>query len=432
MLKHSLHILNSGMEVIKVPMQGLPSITALVMGNTGSRYEDPNQQGLAHFFEHMVFKGTKNYPSAKILAETIDSVGAETNAFTSKEFTGYYIKIKSDRIKLALDVLSDMLFLPILPEDEITKEKQVIIEEMNMYHDAPMRDVGNLFDSLFFIDQTLGHDVIGTKKTVLSLNRSNFLKFLQRWYGLSNLTLVLAGDAQVLESPQLLVEIEKLFEAKAAGQNRQKGRIDVAQLLGQPPLSTNKLKVRHQDTKQVHLMLGWPSYSRLDSRRYALSLLANILGGNMSSRLFTEVREKRGLCYYVNAGPDYFHETGTMAVAAGVDPKRTHEAISVILDECQSLLATRPITTKELAKAKENIVGSMALSFEDSQVVAQYFGLKQLLMRRIETPQELIDKIRSLTLDEVQAVVQEVISAKQLRLCLIGAFDASEFKQYIV
>lgn len=432
MLKHSLHILNSGLEVIKVPMQGLPSVTVLVMGGTGSRYEDPDQQGLAHFFEHMVFKGTKNYPSAKILAETIDAVGAETNAFTSKEFTGYYIKIKSDRIKLALDVLSDMLFLPILPEEEIIKEKRVIIEEMHMYHDAPMRDVGNLFDSLFFVDQTLGHDVIGTKKTVLNLKRSNFLEFLKRWYGLENLTLVLAGDAHVLESPRLLVEIEKLFEAKAAGQNRHKGRIDTAQLLGRPPLSTRRLKIRRQDTKQVHLMLGWPGYARSDSRRHALSLLANILGGNMSSRLFTEVREKRGLCYYVNAGPDYFHETGTLAVAAGVDPKRTHEAISVILDECQSLLVTKPITAKELAKAKENIIGNMALSFEDSQAVAQYFGLKQVLMRHVETPRELIDKIRSLTLDEVHTVVQEIVDAKQLRLCLIGAFDASEFKQYIV
>lgn len=432
MLDHQLYRLSSGMEVVLVPMPGLPSVTALVLANTGSRYEHSAKQGLAHFLEHMVFKGTKKYPTAKILAETIDTAGAESNAFTSKEFTGYYIKIKSDRLQLALDVLSDMLFLPNLSEDEIAKEKGVIVEEMNMYLDAPMRDIGNLFDKLFFIDQSLGHDVIGTKKSVLNMQKPDFVDFLAQWYGLANLTVVLAGDGQVLTDPGLLSKIEQLFVSKAAGQQRQTSRAVSGEILGKRPLMTKRLKVRKQDTKQLHLMLGWPSFSRSDKRRYALSLLSNILGGNMSSRLFSEIREKRGLCYYINAGPDFFHETGTLAVAAGVDPKRTHEAISVILDECYSLSSgKKPFTQDELDRAKENVVGSMALSFEDSQVVAQYFGLKQLLSRQIETPEQVIEQIKGVTLETLQSVARDVIVEKQLRLSLIGPFDAQEFKQYI-
>lgn len=432
MLKHQLNKLESGLEVIRIPIDTLPSVTVLILGNTGSRYETPVEQGLAHFFEHMVFKGTKKFPSAKTISELIDGVGAESNAFTSKEFTGYYIKVKSDHIQLALDILSDMLLAPKLVESEIEKEKGVIIEEMNMYLDTPMRDIGNLFDQLVFVDQSIGHDVIGTKQTVSGMSKQNFINFLDKWYGLANLTLVLAGDARVLNQAHLLEGIDKLFTSKLAGADRVKKRVETEDLLGPAPLRRRRLIIRKQKTKQVHLMLGWPGIARNDKRYYAMSILANILGGNMSSRLFSEVREKRGLCYYVNSSPDYYHDAGTLTVAAGVDPQRVHEALSVIIDECQKLASGKePLSEKEMTKAKENLVGNMALSFEDSMAVAQFFGLRQVLTQKIETPEEVMNQVRGVTLESVQALAKEIIRQPQLRLAVIGPFTESEFKRYV-
>ncbi|HNQ16705.1 MAG TPA: pitrilysin family protein [Candidatus Woesebacteria bacterium] len=433
MLKHSVQVLDSGLELIRIPMASISSVTALVLGNTGSRYEKPAQQGLAHFFEHMVFKGTKKYPDPQVLASTIDAVGAQSNAFTSKEYTGYYVKAASKHLERSLDVLSDMLLQPLIRPEDIEREKGVIIEEINMYSDSPMQDIDNVFDQLLFENESLGHDVIGTKETVSGMTHQDFLDLLSGWYGLPNLTLVLAGDATVVESDQTLDLVSKLFGGeKRPQETRVDHRVEVAPLLKSSWKNTGRLLVKTKQTEQAHLMLGWPGLVRSDERRYALALLSIVLGGNMSSRLFTEVREKRGLCYYVHSTVDYYHDAGVFGAAAGVDPRRIHEAVQVIVDEFQQLSSAKnAITQQELDRAREFAMGTLVLSLEDSQSVAQYYGVRQLLQRKIDTPDAVIERLKRVTLEEINLLAQTLLKSGEMRLALIGPFEQAEFEKYV-
>lgn len=433
MLKHSVQVLDSGLELIRIPMASISSVTALVLGNTGSRYEKPAQQGLAHFFEHMVFKGTKKYPDPQVLASTIDAVGAQSNAFTSKEYTGYYVKAASKHLERSLDVLSDMLLQPLIRPEDIEREKGVIIEEINMYSDSPMQDIDNVFDQLLFENESLGHDVIGTKETVSGMTHQDFLDLLSGWYGLPNLTLVLAGDATVVESDQTLDLVSKLFGGeKRPQETRVDHRVEVAPLLKSSWKNTGRLLVKTKQTEQAHLMLGWPGLVRSDERRYALALLSIVLGGNMSSRLFTEVREKRGLCYYVHSTVDYYHDAGVFGAAAGVDPRRIHEAVQVIIDEFSQLSsANKAISQQELDRAREFAMGTLVLSLEDSQSVAQYYGVRQLLQRKIDTPDAVIERLKRVTLEEINLLAQTLLKSGEMRLALIGPFEQAEFEKYV-
>ena len=433
MLKHSVQVLDSGLELIRIPMTSISSVTALVLGNTGSRYEKPAQQGLAHFFEHMVFKGTKKYPDPQVLASTIDAVGAQSNAFTSKEYTGYYVKAASKHLERSFDVLSDMLLQPLIRPEDIEREKGVIIEEINMYADSPMQDIDNVFDQLLFENESLGHDVIGTKETVSRMTHQDFLDLLSGWYGLPNLTLVLAGDATVVESDQTADLVSKLFGGeKRPQETRVDHRVEVAPLLKSSWKNTGRLLVKTKQTEQAHLMLGWPGLVRSDERRYALALLSIVLGGNMSSRLFTEVREKRGLCYYVHSTVDYYHDAGVFGAAAGVDPRRIHEAVQVIVDEFQQLSAAKnAITQQELDRAREFAMGTLVLSLEDSQSVAQYYGVRQLLQRKIDSPDAVIERLKAVTLEEVNLLAQTLLKSGEMRLALIGPFEQPEFEKYV-
>ncbi len=421
---------SAGLTILRIPMPGVASLTAMVLANTGSRFESPAQQGIAHFFEHMVFKGTEKYPMAHDIAQTLDSLGAVSNAFTGKEYTGYYVKCAADKLNIALDVLSDMVLSPRLRQEDIDRERGVIIEEINMYEDTPMQNIENVFEQLLFAGSGLEHDIIGNKKTVGGINRDDFLDFIGRYYGLANLLVVLAGDKKTLTDPQTEDMINTMFAKKTQDRNGHwqhglaKQQLQIAH--------SDRLKVVTKKTEQTHLMLGWPGVKRNDPRRYALMLLSVIMGGNMSSRLFTEVREKRGLCYYVNAQAEHYHDNGTLVAAAGVDPGRVHEAIKVIQEECQ-LIADRqkPITATELNHAKDYVSGTMLLSLEDSRSVAQFFGFRQLLSGKILTPEEILAKVEAVTLEEVMKVGQELMLPDQTRLALIGPFETKAFTQYV-
>jgi predicted Zn-dependent peptidase len=429
MIKHSITHTPQGLPVVRLPMQGVDSVTVLVLVNTGSRYENTTQEGIAHFFEHMVFKGTEKYPNAESLARTVDSIGANFNAFTSKEYTGYYVKAAADHLSLAIDVVSDMLLAPKLRQEDIDREKGVIIEELNMYADSPPNHIANLFDQMMFRGSGLGHDIIGRKETILSFSSQDFGDFLHDWYGHKNMVLVLAGKSQVVEAESTLEMASQAFSK--TGEKRQNTRIDLKKYLQQDPFSGEKLHLESRETQQAHLVLGWPGIKRTDEDRFALSLLSVIMGGNMSSRLFSEVREKRGLCYYINSGIDQFHDSGVLETSAGVDPSRVDEALKVAKEEYYSLLnGEKPVTAEELKRAQDYLIGKMILSFEDSEAVAQYYGLKQVLMGRIETPQEVIEKIRQTTPEKIMEVAQKVIQKGEMRLALIGPFkDKGRFEK---
>lgn len=436
---YDLTTLDNGLPVLRVPLPGPKSVTVMALANTGSRYETAQQHGLAHFFEHLVFKGTHRYPEPQLLARTIDGIGADFNAFTSKEYTGYFVKAASKHLNLALDVVSDMILAPLLKSADIDREKGVIIEELNLYHDTPQHHIQDLFNELAFAEPGLSHQIIGSSKSVKALKRADFVDFLKSWYGLPNLILVLAGDSSLVMSDRVLEEVKTAFskedeigEETIGGEGRLSEKKAVRSMLKkkvqqQAVFSEEKLSLETRDIQQAHFVLGWPAYDRHHEKRYAQLLLSNILGGNMSSRLFTEVREKRGLAYYVRAESASYHEVGLLGAAAGVDPKRIEEALEVTIAEFK-----KATSEAELSRAKEYLTGKLALSHEDSQTVAQYYGLRQLLRDEIKSPEEALAELRAVSLDDVQAVAEAVFLPGELRLALIGPFkDKDRFARFV-
>ncbi len=425
MKKPAVTKLPTGLTLVSVPMEGVQSVTALVLVDVGSRFEPIETAGIAHFFEHIVFKGTAKYPTALDLSSAIDAVGAEFNAFTSKEYTGFYVKVASRHLETALDVLSEMMLLPRIPEEDIVREQKVIIEEINMYKDNPMAHVSSVFDTLFFSDPGLSHEIIGSKETVLSIGKSNFEHFLSQWYGLSNMTLVLAGDATVLEESTTIEQISAAFGKESLLPRAAESPSKEAFFLDKK-ISDKQLECVQKDTEQAHFVLGWPGFARKTEARPIISVLSVLLGGNMSSRLFTEVREKRGLCYYVHSDVDYYHDTGIIGASAGVDPKRAEEAVRVVLEECRALASgSKPITEQELLRAKEYIAGTLLLSLEDSKDVAQYFGTKKVLLDEVELPSVALAKIQAVTAEQVQALAKQVFLETEPKLAIIGPFPES-------
>lgn len=430
MLSYTLDSLPSGLTVIRVPMPAVKSVTVLALVNVGSRYEEPRLWGISHFLEHMVFKGTEQYPDAQSLAAAVDAIGAKFNAFTSKEYTGYYVKAASKGMDLALDVVSDMLMTPKLRQDDIDREKGVIIEEINMYADMPASHIANQFEQLVYNSQTIGHDIIGTKESVSAFTSEDFKHHLHQWYGRGNIVLIISGDDAVVAQDSLLEKVDQLFAKGDAGQRH---AAKATEHLGSEPFTSNVLHVEQWQTEQAHFVMGFPALRRSDPRRHVLSLLSVILGGNMSSRLFSEVREKRGLCYYVHSDTDFYHDVGLFGASAGVDPKRVEEAVKVTADEYYALVDGRkPVAPEELQRAKDYITGKFVLDLEDSESVAQYFGMKQLLLGRVETPEELLQRYMSTSLDEVNALAKEIIEKNQLRFAVIGPFeDRSVFERAV-
>jgi predicted Zn-dependent peptidase len=296
-----------------------------------------------------------------------------------------------------------------------------------MYH------VSNLFEQMTYADFGLSHDIIGTKETVSGITSVDFRTFLSSWYGLPNMLLVLAGDAKTLKSKKTLQMVEAAF-SKKTDEPRVKNKVKLRKYLSQKPLSESHLHIEHKATEQAHLVLGWKGIPRSDTEnRHALSLLGTLMGGNMSSRLFSEVREKRGLCYYVRADVDYYHEVGLVGASAGVDPKRVYEAIEVIIDEFNQVASgKRPVTEEELNRAKEYIRGTLTLSFEDSRSVAQSFGMKELLLDKVETLEESLAKMQAVTLDQVNELAALLFKTAKPKLAVIGPFeDKTKFESLI-
>jgi predicted Zn-dependent peptidase len=423
MLQPDLTTLKSGLRILRIPMPSVKSATVLALVNTGSRYEEANQFGIAHFFEHMVFKGTEQYPTAQDLAMAVDSIGANFNAFTSKEYTGYYVHAAAEQIDLALNVVSDMLLTPKLRQEDIDREKGVIIEEINMYVDSPTSHINNKFDQMVYAGSGLEHDILGLKETVSSMTSDDFVSFLSQWYGFDNIVLVVAGDDHVVGSPSMVEKIELAFSKEAVG-DRAVGADPKKTLdFKNTPLSKNTMHIENRKTEQSHFVLGWPALKRGDDRKYTLGMLNTILGGNMSSRLFSEVREQRGLCYYVHSSVDQFHDGGLFGAAAGVDPKRVDEAIEVTIDQFNQVAAgKRPITAKELEMAKQYVGGKVVLGLEDSQSVAQFFGMRLLLQNKLDTPDVILDHYQHITVDEVNQLASEIIKPDEIKFGIIGQY----------
>ncbi len=456
MFKHQLTYIplkkfNQQLPLLTIDLPAAESVTVMFLANTGSRYEPVGKEGIAHFFEHMVFKGSANYPNAQVLARTLDSVGAEFNAFTSKEYTGYYVKSAANNFDLALDVLSDMLFAPLLKQTDIDREKGVIIEELNMYVDTPQAHIANVFEELIFAKESLAHDIIGNKASIRSLTSADFQNFLNNFYGPENLLLVLAGGLDKIAQKQ------KLLAAKVAatfnklnnkrGQNQKLAVPKAKQnkdakptMVNESAFSKRRFKLVKRASEQAHFVMAWPALDLHHPDRYILSVLAVILGGNMSSRLFTEVREKRGLCYYVRSDSEYYHDCGYLGASAGVDPQRLREAIRASKDVFYNLANERGqvgetglISAEELLRAQNYLKGTTLLNLEESNNVAQFYGFKQLLNDKILSPKEVIAKIEAVTIKDLQRLAKLIFKKEQLRFAIIGNFsNAKEIQQWVL
>lgn len=417
------HILKNGATFLQIPMEGVRSVTVLALVNAGRRYEEESVAGISHFLEHMVFKGTKKYPTARDLSAAIDQLGGEFNAFTSKEYTGYYAKLAAPYMETALDVVSDMLCTPLLRQDDIDKESGVIVEEINMYEDMPMRHIQDIFDELMFEGTLLEGKILGTKKTVKSMKTEDFQNYMNKWYGFKNVTFIIAGDAQVVGKKTLPAMVETYLQKGGEERKAEKHAPYFEKSYGK-----KRVKIVKKKTEQAHFVLGFPSFGRADKRRYELSVLATLFGKTMSSRLFSEVREKRGLCYYVRADLDMFHDVGTFGASAGVDPTRVQEAIDVVVGEFSALANEKPPTEQEVEAAKQNLIGSLLLELEDSQSVAGWYGMRQLLEEETSSEEEVIKNIQAVTLQQVQEVARAIIKPKVMRFALIGPFAKKDIR----
>lgn len=413
--------LKNGLSLIVVPMDEVPSATVLLMVGAGARFETKRINGLAHFLEHMAFKGTKKRPTTLDIASEIDGAGGYFNAYTSREEICYHVKSLASKVELSLDVLSDMLQNSLFREKEIEMEKGVIVEELNMYEDMPERKSLENFERLLYGDNSMGWSVGGTKNRVVGFKRINFLDYLKRFYLTDNMVLAVAGK---VDETKIINLTEKYFNSLTKGGKKRPQKVVPQQNQPQVFLANKK-------TEQAHFALGLKAIAIGSPDYYSFSLLSAILGGSMSSRLFIQIRERRGLAYYVRAIPEAYSDSGFLAVWAGVRIKSIDEAIKVTLAELHQL-AEKKVGDKELKKGKELIKGRLALGLEDSSKVAERYAYQQLIQGEITTPKETFAKVDQVTAEEIQKLAKRLFKTNRLNLSLVGPFRSEEkFKKLL-
>ncbi len=412
--------LKNGISLITVPLKGTKAITVLAMFPVGARYEDAPISGVSHFVEHMMFKGTQKFPAAFDISRTLDAVGAHYNAFTNKEYTGYYIKIAGDKQALAFEVLSDILFHSEFKEEEVEKEKGAIVEERRMYKDNPSMEIEELFDELLFPKNPLGWEVVGSEETIRGISRAQLWDYYQRHYSPKSMVLVVSGDVRPEKMKVLRTYFEaKVSPAKAVPFSYYKKKFVPFVWTYKLPLE-KRVIAKQKTVDQAQLLLGFPGFKHGSKERFAVALLAVILGGGMSSRLFMEVREKRGLAYMVRSGTSSYRDVGYFYVQAGLDPARLPEAVQVIKEQLLRLVK-EGVTDKELADAKNNVAGGMALQMEDSYHQASWYADKFIFSPRLETPEQIVRTIRKVTARQVQQVAARLFDFNEVRVATISS-----------
>ena len=411
-------VLSNGIRLVTVPMPNSPTVTVSVLVEAGSRYESPEINGLSHFLEHMCFKGTTRRPSASVISNELDALGAESNAFTSEEVTGYWAKARIKHFGEILDVVSDLYLDPLLPEKELEKERGVIIEEINMYEDLPQRRVHEVLDRLMYGEQPAGQTILGPKENIKKLTRADFVKYRGTHYTAPKTAVIIAGG---LTNVEMIKAATKAFGKVAKGKAVKRTKTVEKQTA---PAFAQKEKT----TDQTHFVMGFRSYPLGDKRRSALELLATVLGQGMSSRLFLKLREEMGVCYYARARQESATDTGVFKVFAGVDTKRLEEVVAEVIRELQTLRDV-PITDAELTKAKEMRIGAIAMGLETSDEVSSWYS-DEILHQPLHTPAEVIKKLQAVTPKDIQKVAKDIFQNKNLNLAFIGPKrDMSKLKK---
>jgi len=408
MKSFSLFTLSNDLRVLLVPMEGAKSITVLGMVKTGSRYETSKKEGLAHFYEHIVFRGTQKYPVKRDLALAVDKIGAEYNGATSKEYTFYYVKSAAKDLDVGLDIVSQLLVYPLLKQGDIDVERGVILEELHMYEDIPHFKAEIELFKLLYSQHPLGKNGIGFPKTINSFQSNDFLAFKKKFYTADKTVVVVAGKMKVEEVKE---KVERCFGKMERGQ-----RIAFKLVEGLRGKKFSKIK---RQTDQVHLALGVRALPRLDKRRFAQTLLNIILGQGMSSRLFQRIREQEGLCYSIKSDIELFQDTGALAIEAGLNKERVSEATERIKKEL-FLISKEKVSDDELVKAKDYFQGRLALDLEDSYQQAIFYGEQALLEKNIKRPNDLLREIEKVDNSSILSVGKELFSPENIKLVLVG------------
>lgn len=414
-MKAKKTILKNGLRVITVPMKESPTVTALVLVETGSKYETKDINGLSHFLEHMCFKGTVKRPTSKDISTELDTMGAQYNAFTGQEYTGYYAKSDTKHFKKIFDVVSDIYLNSTFPEAEMQKEKGVIIEEINMYEDQPMRHVQDLIMEIMYGDQPAGWSIAGPIENIKKMKRDDFVKYKKEQYVPKATIVIIAGG---IKEKDMMNEVKKAF--RNLSNDKKSGKIKTVE-----KQSTPQVLVKHKVTDQTHFVLGFRALNVFDKKSTILSILAGVLGAGMSSRLFHKLREEMGVCYYVRANTDPYTDHGVFQISSGVDNKRVKEVITAILKECIKL-KDELIGEKELAKVKEMFISGMKMGLEATDDIANFYGGQEVMVGKIESPEEKIKKIKAVTAKQVRDMARLVFQDNKINLALIGPFSKKE------
>jgi len=406
--------LSNGIRVVLTPMEATEAVTAIVFAKAGSRCEDEKTNGLAHFQEHMFFKGGKKYNSAEAVAKAVDNIGAEINGGTSRQEVAYHIQCAGSQVEKAIDILSDMIINAPFDLAEINKERSVIIQEIKRKLDNPGSQIWTDWQEIFFGNQPLGRAILGPVANIERFTKKNFVEYHSRFYANGNIVISIAGKISSPHNTRLL--LEKYFASKPKKRAYEWKCFD-KKLCAKP----GTVSIRTQDTQQAHLILGFPSMHAKHELSSASRILSIVLGGSMSSRLFLRIRGQQGLCYTVGIHNDRAVDAGFFATYAGVSPDKIEQAVKSILREFEKVLQ-KGITKKELKKGKNMLEGRFALGLEDSPSVAEFFGNQELFYRKIETPRQVLDKIQAVTLEDVKRAADMIFSRKAV-LTIIGPVD---------
>jgi len=416
------HKFKNGLRLINLKRAGLETATIMAMAGCGSRYEKDSEAGISHFLEHIVYKGTKNRPDPLSVAETIDSIGGETNAFTGKEITGFYAKVDRYHFKTALDFVSDIYQNALLKENDIAREKGVVIEEINLYQDTPIKYILSLAEEIIWPKSDLGRDIIGYKKSVRTLNNKKILSYLRRFYTANNTIIGIVSSFDIKQiKDQVLVKFDRLPKGKKVKPTK------APQIKTKQP----RLRIVYKKTDQAHLALSLntPSFNSKDYP--VIEVIDALLGSNMSSRLFSRIREQLGLAYLIKSYIDSYQDAGALTIQAGLRLNKVKEAIQEIIKELKHL-KVEPVKTKELNKGKEFLLGKLALEKEKSEEILAEFLDREFYQKKPRNFEQIEREIKKVTTKDILRVSKKLFQNKNLSLALIGPYkNSKEFQKVL-
>ena len=406
--------LKNGMRFHLIPFDGTEAVTVLVLIDIGSRHESSKVLGASHVIEHMMFKGTKKRPTNLDISKELDRYGAEFNAYTGKDITGYFVKIASDKAPIAIDLLHDMIFNSKFESKDLKREKKVIVEEIKMYQENPMMHIKDMIEELMFEGASLGLNIAGTTESVLGMKRADLIKYKQDNYQTERMVVVLAGA--VPDNTKAL--LEKSF-GKVKSDNKEPVAYET--ISDRFDIPGVKFRMQYKPLKQIQLALGFPTPGREHSDAPALRILSTILGGTMSSRLFMEVREKKALCYYIGSRVSFYEDVGKFVVQAGLDADRLDDAVKTIIKELKKI-KKHGVTQSELRYTKDHLEGAMRLGLEDSSARAEFYGRQELHRKSVKTPQERMKELNAVKRSDIQRVANAILDTQKMSIAGIGPY----------